>query len=106
MKRILIAAVLALAACSPAGQQTAIASVAASQASLTAAGRVILACYALPQCAAVAPKPQIKTAFDAAYIAVTSAQAVADKGGVPDMTAVASTLEGLQALVLSLPKTS
>jgi hypothetical protein len=87
-------------------QQSAIATVSASQASLTAAGRVILACYSVPACSSVAPKPQIKTAFDVAYLAVTTAQGAADKGGTPDMAAVMQALQALQALVASLPRTS
>jgi hypothetical protein len=103
---ILCASALAafLAGCSGGGQQTAIASVSASQASLAAAGRVVLACYAEASCAAVAPKPQIKVAFDAAYLTVTQAQTAADSGGTPDMNAVTTSLQTLQALVATLPK--
>lgn len=83
-----------------------IVSVSASEAALAAAGRVVLACYSVPACAAVAPKPAIKVAYDNAYGAVTAAQAVADSGGSPDLTASTAALVVLQGLVAKLPPTT
>jgi hypothetical protein len=79
--------------------------VVASEASLAAAGKVVLACYALPACAAQAPKAQIKLAYDAAYSAVTQAQTAADAGGSPNMTAAAAAVASLAQIVAQLPKT-
>jgi hypothetical protein len=81
----------------------AVAPVSAAEATLAAAGRVILACYAVPACSAVAPKPKIKADYDAAYSAVTAAQTVADAGGSPEMTAASAALALLQADVAPLP---
>lgn len=83
-----------------------VAPVSASEAALAAAGRAVLACYSVPKCAAVAPKPQIKVAYDKAYTAVTSAQALADAGATPDMTATAAAMSVLQGLVAQLPPAS
>ncbi len=94
-----------LAACS-AATPTSQSTVAASQLALTAAGRVVLSCYAVPSCNAVAPKAQIKVAYDAAYTALVSAQAVADAGGTPTMTAAAAAMATLQGLITQLPPTS
>jgi hypothetical protein len=90
-------------------QQKTVAAVSASEASLVAAGKVIMACYSVPACDKVAPKAQIKKAFDDAYSAVTAAQATADAGGTPTATAeaaAASAVATLQGLVAQLPKTS
>ncbi len=97
MKHLIL--VLGLAGCTTAAttSTSAVASVSASQAALAAAGRTVLACYAVPACAAVAPKAQIKAAFDQAYTAAVSAQAVADAGGSPDLTAETAALTALQA---------
>jgi hypothetical protein len=92
-----------LAACSTTAPQSSVAAVTASEAALAAAGRVILACYGVPRCAAVAPKAQIKSAYDAAYAAVTNAQTVADAGGSPDLTATTAAMSALQGLVAQLP---
>jgi hypothetical protein len=91
-----------LAACS-ATPQSSVAAVSASEAALAAAGKTILVCYGVPRCAAVAPKPAIRAAYDLAYDSVTRAQAIADAGGSPDMIASASALSALQALVVQLP---
>lgn len=93
-----------LVACSGTSQSS-VAAVSASEAALAAAGRVVLACYTVPKCAAVAPKPQIKAAYDSAYTAVTNAQTVADGGGTPDMTAATAAMSALQGLVAQLPPT-
>jgi hypothetical protein len=85
--------------------QSAVATVSASEAALAAAGRVVLACYSVPRCASVAPKPQIKSAYDAAYAAVTQAQSVADAGGTPNMAATTAAMSALQGLVSQLPQT-
>lgn len=98
------ALLLFLTACSGT-QQSSVAAVSASEAALAAAGRVVLACYTVPKCAAVAPKPQIKAAYDSAYTAVTNAQTVADGGGTPDMTAATAAMSALQGLVAQLPQT-
>jgi hypothetical protein len=82
---------------------SATASVSALEASLAAAGHAIVACYAAPKCAGVAPKSKIKTAYDAAYQSVTTAQGIADAGGSPDLTAAGLALGALQALVTALP---
>jgi hypothetical protein len=97
-----------LVACSPGTtpSQSPIAAVVASEAALAAAGRAVLACYSVPRCASVAPKTAIKAAYDGAYAAVTSAQAIADSGGSPDMTATAGAMAALQGLVAQLPKTT
>lgn len=98
-----------LAACpggpSQSPAQSSVAAVSASEAALAAAGRVVLACYSVPKCSAVAPKPQIKAAYDSAYTAVTNAQTVADAGGTPDMTAATAAMSALQGLVAQLPPT-
>ena len=92
-----------IAACSATAPQSSIAAVSASEAALAAAGRAVLACYTVPRCATVAPKAQIKGAYDAAYTAVTQAQTVADAGGTPDMTASTAAMSALQGLVAQLP---
>jgi hypothetical protein len=79
--------------------------VSAAQAALTAAGRTVLACYGVPACAKAAPKAQVKAAYDSAYDAVVQAQAVADAGGSPDLTATVATMAVLQGLVAQLPVT-
>jgi hypothetical protein len=94
-----------LAACSATTPQSSVAAVSASEAALAAAGKTILVCYGVPRCAAVAPKAQIRAAYDLAYDSVTRAQAIADSGGTPDMIASASALSALQALVVQLPPT-
>lgn len=106
MKRIasLLVLVCSLAACATATPTTR-STVAASQVALTAAGRVVLACYSVPSCALAAPKAQIRAAYDQAYDAVTAAQAVADAGGTPSMTAAAAAMTQLQRLVAQLPTT-
>lgn len=81
----------------------AVAAVSASQATLAAAGRVVMACYAVPACAAVAPKAKIRSAYDAAYDAVVAAQAVADTGATPDMSATTAAMVVLRRLVTQLP---
>lgn len=102
MKRLAsFALILGLAACAapPSSRST----VAASQVALTAAGRVVLACYSLPSCSSVAPKAQIRTAYDQAYTALVAAQATADAGGTPSMTAAAAAMATLQGLIAPLP---
>lgn len=81
-----------------------VAEVAASEAALAAAGRVVLACYAQPRCNAAAPKAEIKTQFDITDDALTAAQRFADAGGLPDLTAAAASLAALQMLVVQLPQ--
>lgn len=104
MKTLLpLGLVLALTACASNPTKPAVASVSAAEAALAAAGRVILGCYAVPACAAVAPKATIKGHYDAAYTAVTAAQGLADAGGSPDMTATAAALSLLQGDVAQLP---
>jgi hypothetical protein len=106
---IVLVAAISLAACgtpSPTLPSSSVAAVAASEGVLAFAGRVVLACYAVPACAAVAPKPAIKADYDAAYAAVTAAQVIADAGGSPDLTATTAALSALQALVLQLPPVS
>ena len=103
--------VMAVTGCSSTAttQQKTVAAVSASEASLVAAGRVVMACYSVPACDKVAPKAQIKKAYDAAYDAVTAAQATADAGGTPTATAeaaAASAVATLQGLVAQLPKTA
>lgn len=80
--------------------------VVASEAALSAAGRAVLACYAVPACARVAPKPQLKAAYDQAYTLVVAAQASVDAGGTPDMTAATAAMAALEALVARLPVTT
>lgn len=99
-----LAALLSLSACSSTTPQSSVAAVSASEAALAAAGKTILVCYGVPRCAAVAPKAQIRAAYDLAYDSVTRAQAIADAGGSPDMIASASALSALQALVVQLPQ--
>ena len=97
---------LLLAACSPPGTPPASATkadVVAAEAGLTAAGKTILACYAVPACASVAPKAPIKAAYDDAYTAVTAAQSVADAGGVIDLTTATGALSTLTGLLAKLP---
>lgn len=98
------ALVICLAGCgaTPAPQPS-VAAVSASEAALAAAGRVVMGCYAVPACAAVAPKAKIRAAYDTAYTAVTQAQKVADAGGSPDMTAATAAMSELQGLVAQLP---
>ncbi len=84
-------------------QQKTVAGVSASQASLTAAGKVVLACYSVPKCNAAAPKAQITKAFDTAYDAVVAAQKAADAGGTPDTTAETAAMAALQDLIAKLP---
>lgn len=106
MRTLVVLSMLAGCATTPAGTPPDTrAPVTAVQAALTAAGQVVLACYSVPACSKAAPKAQIKTAYDAAYDAVVQAQAVADSGGSPDMTATAATLAVLQGLVAQLPQT-
>lgn len=100
-----LAALLLLSDCSTATPQSSVAAVSASEATLAAAGKTILVCYSVPRCAAVAPKPQIRAAYDLAYDSLTRAQTIADAGGTPDMVASASALSALQALVVQLPPT-
>jgi len=57
-----------------------------------------------PVCADPAIKAQVKQAYDAAYAAVTQAQATADAGGSPDMTAASAALSALQSAVATLPQ--
>ena len=97
-----------LAGCSSTTPQSSVAAVSASEAALAAAGRTILVCYAVPRCATAAPKVQIRTAYDQAYTAATTAQAIADAGGTPDLTATTAAMSALQALVaqLQLPPTT
>lgn len=82
-----------------------VAVIAASQDSLNAAGKTILACYSVPRCNAAAPKPAIRLAYDTAYDALTRAQAIADAGGTPDLVASTVALSALQVLVAQLPAT-
>jgi hypothetical protein len=104
MKTLLLAATLGLAACASTPTPTpAVAGVSAAEAALAAAGRVILACYTVPSCAAVAPKPTIKADYDAAYNAIVAAQVVADAGGSPDMTAATAAMTLLQGAIAQLP---
>jgi hypothetical protein len=95
--------VIWLAGCATSAPPPPRAAVSAAEATLAAAGRVILSCYAVPACAAAAPKATIRKDYDAAYTALTSAQAVADAGGSPDMTAATAALSLLQADVSTLP---
>lgn len=81
------------------------ASVSVAEATLAAAGRTVVACYAVPACATVAPKSDIKRAYDGAYAAVTEAQTAADSGGSPDMTASVAALSALETLLTRLPRT-
>lgn len=100
-----IALLLILAACATTTpKERALATVSASQASLTATGRLILACYSVPRCGSAAPKAQIKRAYNDAYVAVTEAQKTADAGGSPDMTATTAAMSALQGLVNNLPQ--
>jgi hypothetical protein len=80
-------------------QQKTVATVSATEATLAAAGRSAVACMATPVCSAPALKAQIKAAYDKAYNAVTTAQAVADAGGTPDMTAATAAIVALQNLI-------
>lgn len=103
--------VLVLSGCSSTAttQQKTVAGVSASQAALAATAKVAMACYSVPACDKVAPKAQIKKAFDDAYAAVTAAQSTADAGGTPTATAeaaAASAIATFQGLVAQLPKTS
>lgn len=100
-----LAALLILSGCSSTAPQSSVAAVSASEATLAAIGRTVLVCYSVPRCAAVAPKPQIRAAYDLAYDSLTRAQTIADAGGTPDMVASASALSALQALVVQLPPT-
>ncbi|MDE2106743.1 MAG: hypothetical protein KGL39_56535 [Patescibacteria group bacterium] len=108
---IALLAGLALAGC--VSQQPPVAQVSAAEAALAAAGKVALGYMRLPVCTTGGPqacakpvvKAQIKTAYDAAYGAVTAAQTQADAGQSPDMTAALSALATLQSLVATLPKT-
>lgn len=86
-------------------QPSPVAAVSAAEASLTAAGKTILICYSVPRCNSAAPKTAIRAAYDTAYDAVTSAQAIADAGGTPDLVASTAALSALQALVVQLPAT-
>ncbi len=107
LRYLAITTALGLAACAntPANNaKPAVPSVVALEASLAASGQAIVACYAVPQCVAVAPKAKIKAAYDAAYDSVTQAQALADAGGQPDIVATAAATSALQALVAQLPK--
>lgn len=99
-----LAAIVLLAGCaSSQPAQPALAGVVAAEASLTAAGDIIIACYAVSSCAKVAPKAKIKLAYDAAYQSVTQAQTTADAGGAVDLTATTAAISALQALVATLP---
>lgn len=104
MRNILLLAALplAFAACA---SKSPVADVVAAEAALAASGRIVIACYAVPACNTVAPKDKIKLAFDTAYDAVTAAQATADAGGSPSMTAASAALAALQDIVTKLPKT-
>lgn len=106
MKYALLVSVGLLTACgnTPQNQQTAKATVSAAEGSLAAVGHTILACYKVPACDKLAPKDEITKAYIAAYTAITDAQAVADAGGTPDMTASTGALSALQGLVNALPK--
>ncbi len=93
--------IFGLAACASNDQRMATVSV--GQAALASLGRTVLACYAVPRCAVLAPKPQIKAAFDAAYAAVSMAQAQVDAGAMPDTAAAAAAIAALQVIVAALP---
>lgn len=105
------AGAILLAACSSTTQSP-VATVSAAEAALAASGRAALAYMQLPPCGGTATlcsaptvKAQIKIAYDQAYAAVTAAQATADAGGSPDMTAATAALTVLQNIVTSLPST-
>lgn len=102
---VIIILSLGLVACgtSTTSRERALANVSATQASLAASGRIILACYTVPHCNAVAPKAKIKAAYGEAYTAVTAAQASADAGETPNMTASTAAMQALQGLVNQLP---
>ena len=104
-------AILAMALAGCAAKNTSVATVSASEAALAASGKVALAYMQLPPCGGPATlcaqptvKRDIKAAFDRASDAVTAAQAVADAGGTPDMTAASAALVALQDIVTGLPK--
>ena len=104
-----VVALLALGACST---KTQVADVAAAEAALTASGNVALAYMSLPPCGTAGVtlcssptvKAQIKTAYDTAYQAATTAQAQADAGQTPDLTALNTAIATLQNIVAVLPK--
>lgn len=108
---VAVLAALSVGGC--ASKQPPVAQVSAAEAALAAAGKVALGYMHLPVCAAgglqacaqPVVKAQIKTAYDTAYDAVTAAQAQADAGQSPSMTAALSALATLQSLVATLPKT-
>lgn len=110
MKRwmsVMLALGLAGCAGSPATPSSLITTVSTAETALASAGQVVMACYAVPACEAKALplKPQIKTAYDTAYSAVTAAQSAVDSGGALDMTAANNALSTLKALVAQLPQT-
>jgi hypothetical protein len=107
MKQLLVLVALVATSCAapPPGQNPAIARVAAAQKALTAAGKAVIACYQVPRCSAVAPHAAIRRAYDTAYETVTAAQAEADAGGTPSMTASAAALASLSAILAPLPPT-
>jgi hypothetical protein len=100
---------LTLAACgnTPSNVSATKATISAAEGTLTAAGKAVVGCYAVPACNAKATAPikaQIKQAFDSAYGLVTSAQATADAGGSPDLTAMTAAVNALEAAMTQLPR--
>lgn len=89
------------------------AAVAAAEAAIAAAGQVALPYMALPPCGgAGAPalcssatiKANIKTAYDGAYTAATTAQGNADAGQPVDTVALNAAVSALETAVAALPK--
>lgn len=108
MRLPLIACLGLLAGCAVTPKN--VATVSAAEAGLAASGKIALAYMQLPACGGAATlcsdpaiKAQIKSKYDTAYAAVTSAQAVADAGGTPDMTLATAALAALQGQVNALP---
>lgn len=93
--------------------RSAMASVVAAETAIAAAGQVAMGYMTLPVCgapgapalcAAPSVKANIKTAFDNAYGAVTTAQADADAGKPVDTVALNAAIAALQSTVAALPK--
>jgi hypothetical protein len=79
------------------------AGVAGAEASLTAAGEAIIACYSVAACHEAAPRAEIAARYDEAYDAVTKAQATADAGGTPNLAASTAALSALSTEIARLP---
>ena len=112
--RLPILAGAALAAVLVAGcaKQSPVATVSATEAALAASGKVAVAYMQQPPCTGsngplcsdAELKAKIKLAFNAAYDSAAEAQAVADAGGTPNMTALNAAMAALQNLLANLPK--